>query len=40
MKLTQISPMMKHAGAMAILCAFAQMALAIGLFLAFRQHIV
>jgi len=40
MKLTQISPMMKNAGIMAILCAGAQIALALGLFWALRTVIV
>ena len=40
MQITQVSPVMKHAGIMALLCAFAQVALAVGLFLAFRANIV
>ena len=40
MRLTQMSPVIKTAGIMALLCAVAQVALAIGLFLAFRASIV
>jgi len=40
MRLTQISPMMKNAGIMALLCACAQMALALGLFWALRVNTV
>jgi len=40
MKLTQISPMIKNAGMMALLCAFAQVALAFGIFWALKTSIV
>ena len=40
MRLTQMSPMIKNAGIMALLCAVAQAALAIGLFLAYKAAIV
>ena len=40
MRITQSTPMMKNAGIMALLCAFAQLALAMGLFWAFKGHIV
>ena len=40
MRITQMSPMMKNAGVMALLCAGAQLALAMVLFLALRGHIV
>jgi len=38
MKLIQVSPMIKNAGIMTLLCAFAQVALAFGLFLASRTN--
>jgi len=34
------TPIMKNAGIMALLCAFAQLALAVGLFWTLKQHIV
>ena len=40
MRITQSSPMMKSAEMMALLCAFAQLALALGLFWALKGHIV
>jgi len=40
MKMTQSSPLMKNAEVMALLCAFAQVALALGLFWALKGHIV
>jgi len=40
MRIAQSSPMMKNAGIMALLCAFAQLALAMGLFWALKEHIV
>jgi len=40
MKLTQPSPMIRNAGIMALLCACAQMALALGLFWALRANTV
>jgi hypothetical protein len=40
MRTTQSSTMIKNAGIMALLCAFAQLALAMGLFWAVREHIV
>jgi len=40
MRITQTSPIMKNAGVMALLCACAQLALAVGLFWALREHIV
>ena len=41
MRITQsATPIMKNAGVMALLCAFAQLALAAGLFWAFKAHIV
>jgi hypothetical protein len=40
MRIAQSSPMMKNAGIMALLCAFAQLALAAGLFWALRTHLV
>ena len=40
MQITQVSPVMKHAGIMALLCAFAQVALAFGIFWALKTSIV
>jgi len=41
MRITQTtSPMIKNAEIMALLCAFAQVALAVGLFWALKGHIV
>ena len=41
MRITQsTTPIMKHAEVMALLCAFAQLALAMGLFWALKEHIV
>ena len=41
MRITQTTaPIMKNAEMMALLCAFAQLALAAGLFWAFKAHIV
>ena len=40
MKLARTSGIMKNAEMMALLCAFAQLALAVGVFWAFRGHIV
>ena len=40
MKLTHMSPMIKNAGIMALLCAIAQVALAFGIFWALRGNIV
>lgn len=40
MRMAQSTQMMKSAGVMALLCAFAQMALAVGLFFALKQHVV
>jgi hypothetical protein len=41
MRITQYNtPIMKNAEVMALLCAFAQLALAAGLFWALKQHIV
>jgi len=41
MRITQnATPIMKNAGIMALLCAFAQLALAMGLFWALKEHIV
>lgn len=40
MKNVQTTQIMRNAGVMALLCAFAQMALAMGLFFALKEHIV
>jgi hypothetical protein len=41
MRITQsATPMIKSTGVMALLCAFAQLALAMGLFWAFKVHLV
>jgi len=40
MRITHTSRIMKNAEIMALLCAFAQVALAVGLFWALKGHIV